>query len=275
MNSFNNLSEVCQFMRHWIIKMTSSAGSGHPTSSMSGVELMAQLMLGGFFQTDYNTINLNNDRIIFSKGHASPLFYVMYSALSKITTEELLNFRKFDSVLEGHPTPRFPLTEATTGSLGQGLGIGLGLALGLNLQKPEKQPRVWILLGDSEMSEGSVWESIESAAYHKVGNLVAIVDINRLGQRGETMLGHDLEAYKVKTEAFGWETYLIEDGHNLDQIALVYQSVVDSGSDKPKMILARTLKGKGVSFLENINGWHGKTLNSEQTEQALTEIGYL
>ena len=274
MNPNLSLAQISQFMRYWIITMTSTAGSGHPTSSLSGVELMVQLMHGGFFVTDYDTNNRANDRIIFSKGHASPLFYSMYAALGQIKPEELLGFRQFDSVLEGHPTPRFHLTEATTGSLGQGLGIGLGITLGLGLQNLQRRPKVWVLLGDSEMSEGSVWETMELAAYHKAVNLIAIVDVNRLGQRGQTMIGHDLENYKGKVEAFGWEAYLVDDGHDLELIASVYSKVLASKSDKPKIILAKTIKGKGVSFLENINGWHGKTLNPEETQKALAEINY-
>jgi transketolase len=236
---------------------------------------MTQLMLGSFFQSDFDLTNSNNDRIIFSKGHASPLFYSMYAAIGKIPTQELLTFRKFDSILEGHPTPRFDFTEATTGSLGQGLGIGLGLYLGLKLQNLNRQPKVWVMLGDSEMSEGSIWETMELAAYNKANNLIGIVDVNRLGQRGQTMEGYDLDNYKQKTEAFGWETFVINDGHDLEEIANIYNKVLASTTDKPKIILAKTIKGKGVSFLEDVNGWHGKTLNPEQTANALKEINYI
>jgi len=211
----------------------------------------------------------NNDRLIFSKGHASPLFYALWAAAGAITEQELLTYRRFGSRLEGHPTPRFPYVEAATGSLGQGLGIGLGMAL--NAQRLDHLPyRTYVLLGDSEMSEGSQWETMELAAYYGLPNLIGIIDVNRLGQRGQTMYGHDVDAYTRRVSAFGWKTITI-DGHDVAQALDAFREAAAEPS-RPVMIVARTIKGKGISFLEDKDGWHGKALDDDQWKQALREF---
>jgi len=266
-----NLHKLPTLIRYYILVSTTEAKSGHPTSSLSAVELMTTLMFGGFFKAKLDDPNYhNNDRLIFSKGHASPLFYAIYGAAGKLTEEELKTLRKYDSPLEGHPTMRFPYTEAATGSLGQGLSVGLGMAL--NAKYLDKLPyKTFVLLGDSEMAEGSNWEAIQVAAHYKLDNLIGIIDTNRLGQRGETMYGHDVEAYAKRVGAFGWETIVI-DGHNLEDVSSAFEKA-QLVKEKPMMIIAKTQKGKGVSFLEGQEGWHGKALSKEECEKALSEIG--
>lgn len=267
----NNLEEITKLIRYLILSSTTKAGSGHPTSSLSAVELMATLFFGGYFHADLdNPENPNNDRLIFSKGHAAPLLYALYAVAGKISIEELMSLREFGSRLEGHPTMAFPYTEAATGSLGQGLSIGVGLAL--NAKYVDKLPyRTFVLLGDSEMSEGSQWEAIQIASFYKLSNLIGILDVNRLGQRGETMYGHNLEAYQKRIASFGWRTLTV-DGHSPTQIALAYKKALTS-SRRPVMIIAKTIKGKGVESLENKNGWHGKALLPEDLQKALKGLG--
>jgi len=268
----NDLQAITALMRHWILKSTHRAKSGHPTSSLSAVELMAGLFFGGHFRFDAQVPDHpNNDRLIFSKGHASPLFYALWAAAGQVSAEDLMTYRDFGSTLEGHPTSRFPLAEAATGSLGQGLSIGVGMAL--NGKYLDKLPyRTYVLLGDSEMAEGSQWEAIQLAAHYKLNNLVGILDVNRLGQRGETMYGDDLIAYQKRIDAFGWRSIIVDDGHNLNQVLVALESA-SKASDRPVMIIARTTKGQGVSFLEDANGWHGKALDDEKLAQALEELG--
>jgi transketolase len=265
------LEKLARLIRYFILACTTEAGSGHPTSSLSATDLMTALLFGGFFRFDAEQPELpNNDRLIFSKGHASPLFYALWTAAGKVTEQELLTMRKFGSRLEGHPTVIFPYVEASTGSLGQGLPIGLGMAL--NAKYIDKLPhKVFVLLGDSEMAEGSQWEAMQVAAHYKLDNLIGILDVNRLGQRGETMYGCDLDAYKKRISSFGWKTEVI-DGHDFEQILPAFKRALKA-KDKPVMIIAGTIKGKGVSFIEDKNGWHGKALNREQYEQALRELG--
>lgn len=265
------LEKINKLIRYWILEMTTRAGSGHPTSSLSAVELMTALMFSGVFKFNIqDKDNPSNDRLIFSKGHASPLFYSLWAAANGIPAEELETYRQFDSRLEGHPTMKFPLTEVATGSLGQGLSVGLGMALAAKkLDKTDS--RSYVLLGDSEMAEGQVWEAMEIASHYKLNNLVAIVDVNRLGQRGETMLGNDVENYKKRADSFGWNAVVV-DGHNVEEIILALQSV-ENESEKPTMIVAKTIKGKGISFIEDEDGWHGKALSKKEFEKAKKEIG--
>ena len=212
----------------------------------------------------------NNDRVIFSKGHASPLLYALYAAAGVVSEKELDSLRKFGSPLEGHPTPNFKYVEVATGSLGQGLSVGFGMAL--NAKYLDKLPyRTYVLLGDSEMAEGSVWEAAQLASYYKLDNLVGVVDVNRLGQSQETMLGHDIGSYKKRLESFGWEVIKV-DGHNMEQIVKAFD-VADKVKGRPIMIVAKTLKGKGVYFLENKEGWHGKALSEDDYQKALKELG--
>jgi transketolase len=265
------LETIARQIRRWILQMTTTAGSGHATSSLSATDLLNTLFFGGFFRADLRKPqNPNNDRIVFSKGHAAPLLYALYAAAGIVPERELLTLRKFGSRLEGHPIPSsFPYTEAATGSLGQGLSVGLGIALA---QKSNRSAaRTFVLLGDSELSEGQIWEAVQLASHYKANNLIAIADINRLGQRGQTMLGWNIKAYAKRFAAFGWRTYVV-DGHNQKAIAKVYKRALTK-SNKPTIILAKTIKGKGISFLENMNGWHGKALSKVQLAKALDELG--
>ncbi|HEY6540779.1 MAG TPA: transketolase [Ktedonobacteraceae bacterium] len=262
-------TELAQQLRVDSIRCTTTAGSGHPTSSMSAADLMAVLMCS-YLHYDFDNPKLpNNDHLIFSKGHASPLLYSMFKAAGAITDEELLTLRKFGSRIEGHPTPVLPWVDVATGSLGQGLPIGVGIALcGKYLDKLPYH--IWVLLGDSEMAEGSIWEAFDHATHYKLDNMVAILDCNRLGQRGETELGWNTAAYEARAKAFGWNAIVI-DGHNYDEINAAFaQASQPNGS--PTLIIGKTMKGKGVSFLENKEGWHGKALNQQQEEQALSEL---
>jgi transketolase len=228
-------------------------------------------MFGGFFRYDtHQPDHPNNDRLIFSKGHASPLFYALWAAAGEVTEQELMTLRKFGSPLEGHPTTAFRYTEASTGSLGQGLSIGLGMAL--NAKYIDKLPyRTYVLLGDSEMAEGSQYEALEIASFYELDNLVGVLDVNRLGQRGATMYGHNLAVYEKRISSFGWETFVI-DGHSLPEILRAYEKAL-LVRNKPVMIIARTVKGKGVSFIEDKNGWHGRVLKKEELTRALEEMG--
>ena len=256
--------------------MTTAAGSGHPTSSLSAVEAMSVLLFGrweqnkAFFHFDpAQPDNPANDRLIFSKGHAAPLYYALWAAAGVLEEHELMTLRRFDSPLEGHPTRRFALTEVPTGSLGQGLSVGVGEALSLRAQGSDA--RVFVLLGDSEMAEGQVWEAMALAAHNHLNHLVAIVDVNRLGQRGATMLGHDTETYRRRAEAFGWRAEVV-DGHDSDALAAAYMRALAS-DEQPVVIIARTIKGHGVSFLEDAQGWHGRALTPEELVRARAEIG--
>lgn len=265
------LEKLAQLVRYYSLAISTKAGSGHPTSSLSAVELMVGLLFGDFFRYDVeHPEHPNNDRLIFSKGHASPLFYSLWLAAGQVSEEEIMTYRQFGSPLEGHPSMAFPFTEAATGSLGQGLSIGLGMAL--NAKYLDQLPyRTYVLLGDSEMSEGSVWEAIQLAAHYKLDNLVGIIDVNALGQRGETMYGGDLEAYRRHISPFGWET-ILSDGHSFPEVLGAYEKA-QQVAGCPTMIIARTVKGKGVSFLEGQNGWHGRPLKPEEFNRAAREMG--
>lgn len=266
----NKILELAKLIRYYILVSTTTAGSGHPTSSLSATDLLTTLFFGGFFRADLNKPDyINNDRIIFSKGHAAPLLYSLYAATGKVSEKELLTLRKSGSRLEGHPAMSFPYTEAATGSLGQGLSISAGMAMNAKIDKLNY--KTYVLLGDSEMAEGQVWEAMAWASYNKLNNLIAMADINSLGQRGQTMYGHDLKTYQKKVEAFGWEVFLV-DGHNIQEIGQAFTKA-QKVKNKPVIIIAKTVKGKGVKFLENKNGWHGKALNQEELEQALFGLG--
>lgn len=276
MQQLAHLERLALLVRRSILACSTRAGSGHPTSSLSAVELMVALMFGGFFRHDpARPEYAGNDRLIFSKGHASPLFYSLWHAAGRIDEQELLTFREFGSRLEGHPTPAFPFTEAATGSLGQGLSIGLGMAL--NARYLDKlNYRTFVLLGDSEMAEGNVWEAMEIAAHYKLDNLIGILDANRLGQRVESLHGRDIAAWGRKAEAFGWRAILVEDGHDLGQVLDAYAQALAPdrrSDDRPVMIVARTVKGKGVAALEDKPGWHGKPLPAEAFGMAVALLG--
>ncbi len=271
MKDIQALKALARLVRYWILLSTTKAGSGHPTSSLSATDLMTTLMFGGFFRFDAkNPEYYNNDRLLFSKGHAAPLLYALWAAAGEVSEADLLTLRKFGSPFEGHPTMVFPFTEAATGSLGQGLSVGVGMAL--NAKYIDKLPyKTFVLLGDSEMAEGSIWEAVQLAAHYKLDNLVGILDMNRLGQSGETMYGHSHQAFKKRLEGFGWKT-LVTDGHNIAKIITAYKKAMTAGP-KPTMIIAKTIKGKGVPAIENKNNWHGKPLSEELFDEAVKSLG--
>jgi transketolase len=253
------------------IRCSTQAGSGHPTSSLSAADLMA-VLLERHLRYDWDQPSLpNNDHLIFSKGHASPLLYSMYRAVGVVGEDELINtYRQFGSRLQGHPTPVLPWVDVATGSLGQGLPVAVGVALaGRYLDRLPY--RTWVLCGDSELAEGSIWEALDKASYYKLGNLVAVVDVNRLGQDGPTELQWDMDRYARRVEAFGSHALVI-DGHDLAQIddALTRAR---SGHDQPTVILAKTIKGKGVPEVEDKDGWHGKALPADMAERAVAALG--
>lgn len=269
MGETGRFRELGQQLRVDSIRASSAAGSGHPTSSMSAADLMAVLLDGGYLRWDTDDLaNPSNDHLIFSKGHASPLYYSVLKAAGIVDDAEFLTFRKFGSRLEGHPTPRIPPTDVATGSLGQGLPIAVGVALaGRRLDRIDY--RVWCLCGDSEMAEGSIWEAFEHAAFNGLSNLTAIIDVNRLGQTRETMAGWDLDRYQARAEAFGWHAITV-DGHDVDAIGAAYDEAI-SVTDRPSVIIAKTKKGRGVKAVEDLPGKHGKPL--DDPEAAIKELG--
>lgn len=252
------------------IRASTSAGSGHPTSGMSAADLMAML-LARYLRYDWDQpAEPTNDHLIFSKGHASPLLYAMFKAVGVVSDEELVNeYRRFGSRLEGHPTPELPWVDVATGSLGQGLPAAVGIALA-GKYLDELPYRVWVLCGDSEMTEGSIWEALDKASMYGLSNLTAIVDVNRLGQRGPTELGWDLSAYAKRVEAFGCQAIQL-DGHDLTEIDQALKAA--ASADRPTVILAKTHKGRGFSEIENAEGWHGKALPADMAERAIAELG--
>lgn len=256
------LKEIARLVRYYILTSTTKAGSGHPSSSLSATDLMVALMFSKF--------RLDFDRLIFSKGHAAPLLYSLYTAAGLIKTDELYTLRKFGSKIEGHPTPRFKFAEVASGSLGQGLSVGVGMAL--NAKYLDKTTYLtYVLLGDSELAEGSNWEAMALASHYQLSNLVAILDVNRLGQANETMHAYDLKAYEQKAQAFGWTSKTI-DGHDF---AAINRALDQTGKTKgqPLMIIAKTIKGKGVGFIEDKDGWHGKALSQADYQKAIYELG--
>lgn len=261
------LKGIANQLRIHSIAATTAAGSGHPTSCCSAADLVAALFFGHMRFDPKNPRYYNNDRFILSKGHAAPLLYAAWAELGLFPTEELLKLRQFGNDLEGHPTPRLPFVDVATGSLGQGLGVGVGMALCANLDKLDY--RTYVLMGDGECSEGAVWEAASLAGLRKLNNLVALVDINRLGQSEAAPLGHNLDAFKKRFEAFGWRTEEI-DGHDIEEILEVLAAV--GLNDQPLVILARTLKGAGISFIQDQDGWHGKPLSKAEAERAYAEL---
>ena len=264
------LQELAAQLRVDSIRCSTQAGSGHPTSSLSAADLAA-VLLRRHFRYDWKRPELpNNDHLIFSKGHASPLDYAVLKAAGAIGDEELLTFRQFGSRLQGHPTPALPWIDVATGSLGQGLPIAVGVALaGRYLDKLPYH--VWTLCGDSEMAEGSVWEGIDKAAFYRLGNFTPIVDVNRLGQRGETEFGWDTDVYRRRAEAFG-ATSIVIDGHDLDEIDRAL-AAARAATERPTVIIARTVKGQGVPEIANQEGWHGRALPAEMAERAIAALG--
>jgi transketolase len=270
MSAVERRRELGQQFRVDSVRMAAAANSGHPTSAMSAADLLA-VLVDGYLRYDFSEPKSPaNDRLVFSKGHASTLLYAIYRAAGVVTDDEILTYRKYGSMLEGHPTPRIPWVDVATGSLGQGLPIGVGMAVAA--KHLEHLPtRVWVLCGDSEMAEGSMWEAFEHAAHFELDNLTAIIDANRLGQRGETMVGWDLDVYAARAEAFGWNAIEV-DGHDFGAIDEAFRQAVAT-TGKPTVVVARTIKGKGVAAVENQNGWHGKPL--DDPEGAIAELGGL
>ena len=314
------VKKIAKYLRYFALKMSTQAGSGHPTSSLSAADLMT-VLLANYFRYDFkNPDSIFNDRLVFSKGHATPLYYAMFAAMGAISPKELDSYRKFGSSLEGHPTPNFKYAEAATGSLGQGLSVGVGLALAIRsltghvtaaevghdffmhlpnssrsagleavgvLKKHDlpavatslshhpsiNYPFVYVLIGDGEMAEGNVWEAANIASYYRLDNLVAILDVNRLGQSQETSIGWDVHKYTDRFHSFGWETVEI-DGHDCKEINVAMKQCNNiTMKGKPFAIIAKTIKGKGISFLENKDGWHGKPVPPDQLKEALLELG--
>lgn len=266
--SVDELQELGQQLRVDSVRAAAAANSGHPTSSMSAADLVAVLAANHLRYDWDQPDHPNNDHLIFSKGHASPLLYALYKACGAITDQDLLSFRRYGSKIEGHPTPVLPWVDVATGSLGQGLPIGVGVAMaGKSLDRLPY--RVWVLCGDSEMAEGSMWEAFEAAGFRGLDNLTAIIDVNRLGQRGETMHGWDLGAYAKRAQAFGWHTIEI-DGHDCAAIdAAMTEAAATAGT--PTVIIAKTKKGKGVASVEDQENAHGKPVPDETA--AIEELG--
>ncbi|HXJ19515.1 MAG TPA: transketolase [Polyangia bacterium] len=262
--------ELATQLRVDSIRSTTAAGSGHPTSSMSAADLMAVLVASHLRYEVSDPRNLRNDRLIFSKGHAAPLLYSVLKSVGGITDADLMTLRKRGSRIQGHPSPALPFVEVATGSLGQGLATAVGMALAAK-RFEATDARFWVLLGDSEMAEGSVYESFEAGAFYELSRVIAILDMNRLGQRGPTMLGWDGEAYADRARAFGWEAQVI-DGHDPAAIDAAYAAAERAA--RPTLIVARTKKGAGVSFLEDREGWHGKALSRDEEAKALAELGW-
>jgi transketolase len=261
------LQELAQQLRVDSVRAAAAANSGHPTSSMSAAELMA-VLYARYLRYNFSAPeNPANDHVVFSKGHASPLLYALYKAVGAIDDEELLSFRKFGSRMQGHPTPEIPWVDVATGSLGQGLPIAVGIALaGARLESADY--RVWTLCGDSELAEGSMWEAFEHAGYNRLGNLIAIVDVNRLGQRGPTMHEWDTSSLAARAGACGWHVQEI-DGHDVAAIDAAYSQALET--ELPAAIFARTKKGAGVAAVEDKENAHGKPLGD--AEEAIQELG--
>src|SRR3954451_1456432 len=262
--------ELGQQLRVDSVRAAAVTKSGHPTSSMSAADLMA-VLLAKYLHYDFGAPDdPRNDHLVFSKGHASPLLYSGYKAAGAVTDEELLTFRKFGSRLEGHPTAKIPGGDVGAGSLAPGQGRRVAVGVALAGKKLDRLPyHVWCLCGDSELAEGSMWDAFEHAAFAELDNLIAIFDINRLGQRGETMHGWNLASYTRRAEASGWAAIEI-DGHDVEAIDRAYEEAL-SVTEQPTVIVARTIKGKGVKAVENQPGQHGKAL--DDPEGSIAELG--
>jgi transketolase len=267
--SFDVVADLAAQLRVDSVRSSTSAGSGHPTSSMSAADLLAVLVTRHLRYNWADPRSAANDHLIFSKGHASPLLYSVFKAVGVVSENELMTgYRRLGQRLEGHPTPVLPWVDVATGSLGQGLPDGVGVALaGKYLDKLPY--RVWVLCGDSELAEGSVWEAMDKASYYKLANLIVLVDVNRLGQSGPTDLGWDMDAYARRFAAFGART-LVVDGHDLTAID---HAMAEAESDQPTVVLAKTIKGRGFSEVENAEGWHGRPFPPDMAERAIAELG--
>jgi transketolase len=263
------LQDKATRLRIHSVRATTAANSGHPTSCASAAEIMSALFFSVMRYDPANPANPANDVFILSKGHAAPVLYAAWAEAGYLSADDLLNLRKIDSDLEGHPPTTLPFVDVATGSLGQGLSAGVGMALNARLDK--RNQRVYVLLGDGESAEGSVWEAAEVASYYKLNNLCATIDVNRLGQSQPTMLQHDMLVHQSRWQAFGWRA-LVVDGHNVESLLKAYDDAAKT-TDRPTVVLARTLKGKGLSAIEDKNGWHGKPIpKGEESDKALREL---
>lgn len=263
------LMNIATRLRIDSVRATSEAGSGHPTTCCSAAEIVAALFFAEMRYDPRDPQHPDNDRFVLSKGHAAPILYAAWAEAGYLKRGELLTLRRIDSDLEGHPTPRLPFVDVATGSLGQGLTAGIGIAL--NARRIGSDYRTYVLLGDGEAAEGSVWEAAQAAAFHKLDSLCGIVDVNALGQSQPTQLQHDVEAHASHWRAFGWNA-LVVDGHDLPALMTALDGARRT-TGRPTMIVAKTIKGKGISFVEGKNGWHGKPLKKgEELEKALAEL---
>jgi transketolase len=267
MTSVEIVSGIANQLRIHSIASTTAAGSGHPSSCCSAAEIVAALFFGQMRYYANNPHYFNNDRFILSKGHAAPLLYAAWAEAGFVPTSELLKLRVLDNDLEGHPTPRLAFVDVATGSLGQGLSVGVGMALSARLDGLDY--RTYVLLGDGECAEGSVWEAASLAGIYRLNNLVAVVDVNRLGQSQATAFGHHLEVYAARFAAFGWRTLQV-DGQNAGEVQKALATTAQG--DQPLAIIAKTVKGAGVSFLADKEGWHGKVLSKEEADRAIAEL---
>jgi transketolase len=261
------LKGIANQLRIHSINATTAAGSGHPTSCCSAADVVAALFFGHMKYDAKNPHYYNNDRFVLSKGHAAPLLYAAWAENGFVPVSELVKLRQFTSDLEGHPTPRLAFADVATGSLGQGLGVGVGIALAARLDNLDFN--TYVLMGDGEIAEGSVWEAASLAGVNKLSNLIAIVDANRLGQSQETAFGHNINVYRDRFKSFGWRVEDI-DGHDIEEILEVLSGV--GLNDQPLAIIAKTYKGAGISFIQDKEGWHGKPLNKDEATRAIAEL---
>jgi transketolase len=250
------------------VRATTTSRSGHPTSCLSSADIVSTIFFNFLRYDTKNPKNLNNDRFILSKGHAAPLLYAAWKQLGVISDEDLMGLRSFSSPLEGHPTSQFEYGEAATGSLGQGLSVGLGMALAAKMD--HLNYKTYVLMGDGEIAEGSIWEACELASHYKVDNLIGFVDCNRLGQTGATMLEHQTQIYAKRFQSFGWNTLEL-DGHDIPQIINAI-NIAHQTKNQPTMIIAKTIKGYGLEGIANESGWHGKPLKEEDLNNAISKL---
>ncbi len=251
------------------VRATTEAGSGHPTSCASAADIVSVLFYAVMRFDPRDPRRPDNDVFVLSKGHAAPLLYAAWAEAGAFAPEQLLSLRKIGSDLEGHPTPRLPFVDVATGSLGQGLSAAVGIAFDAKNLRQTGQ-RVYVLMGDGESAEGSVWEAAQWASFHGLGNLCATIDINRLGQSQATMLEYQIEIYGRRWEAFGWRVLPV-DGHDLNELLRAYEQALET-PDRPSIVLAKTVKGKGLGAVEGADHWHGKTLDRKTADQVIADL---
>jgi transketolase len=262
------LEDIATRLRIDSIRATTAAGSGHPSSCCSAADIVAALFFAEMRFDPRQPHDRDNDRFVMSKGHAAPLLYAAWAEAGAFDRSELLELRQIGSDLEGHPTPRLPFVDVATGSLGQGICAAVGIAL--NARRIGSAYRTYVLLGDGESAEGSVWEAANVAQHYELSNLCGITDVNELGQSQVTMWGHDMDQYARRWQAFGWHPIVV-DGHDMEALLDAFERARQT-TDRPTMILARTIKGKGVSFTEGLNGWHGRPLKKDEADRAIAEL---